>query len=194
MMRQGASLRPLLTAFIAALVVLSPVLGQPAAEGSRAKGVKANILRSLPRYFTWPKTSFADAKAPLVIGVIGEDPFGATLDRLIAGLKVRNRRLGLKRFPADDSLPSREELSAVHMLYVSESEKGRLPEILELVDGSPVVTVSDVEKFAEAGGILELALIRANIKPRLNQSAAHAAGLQVSSKLSRMAIPVGPQP
>jgi hypothetical protein len=191
MLRRAASLRSILTALVAALVAVSLPSGLPA-QDRRPEEVKAGYLRSLPRYFTWPKTSFADAQAPFVIGVIGEDPFGRELDRLIAGTKVKNRRMGLKRFPAGgDGLPSPEELGGVHMLYVSASEKERVPEILELVEGSPVVTVSDVEMFAEAGGVVELALIGAYIKPVLNRSVADAAGLQVSSKLSKMAIPAG---
>ena len=53
---------------------------------------------------------------------------------------------------ADEELPSREQLTGCHLLFVSVSERDRVPLILERLERASVMTVSDVEDFAASGG------------------------------------------
>jgi hypothetical protein len=75
------------------------------------------------------------------------------------------------------------------LLFVSISERERIPLILERLDGASVMTVSDAEDFAASGGVAEFVLDEPYIRFRLNRTAARAAGLRLKSQLLKLAIP-----
>ena len=151
--------------------------------------VKAAYLRNFAKYVKWPEHSFQDKGSPLVIGVLGTDPFESALDDAIDGYKAHGRELRVRRFSVvDGKLPSAEELSGSHLLFVSESERDRLPAIFERLEGTSVMSVSDIEDFAAAGGVAEFVLIDANIKFRFNRHAADSAGLRPTASLLSLAI------
>lgn len=160
-----------------------------ATEKTSPTAVKAACLRNLAKLVTWPETAFDDENSPIVIGVLGEDPFNRLLDKAIAGRKSRNRKLRARRLPViDGELPSKERLSDCHLLFVSPSERERLPQILERLKGTHVMTVSDLDDFTHAGGVAQLQLVGANIRVRLNLQASKAAGLRPSFRLQQLAI------
>lgn len=41
--------------------------------------IKAVFLFNFTQFVDWPPTAFVDPRTPLVIGVLGEDPFGLSL-------------------------------------------------------------------------------------------------------------------
>src|SRR6185503_17900412 len=114
---------------------------------------------------------------PLVIGVLGNDPFGGEIDRAIEGKTVNGRRLMIKRFA------SLEAYQYCHILFVSSSEKNSLPRIIAAVGNSGVLTVSETDRFAHIGGIINFVTIENRIRFEINQTAAERAGLKISSKL-----------
>ena len=170
--------------------------GSPRASATEAVDpwtVKAHFLRNFAKLVTWPKHSFHDKNSPLVIGVLGSDPFERALDDAIKGHKARGRDLRIRRLSVvDGKLPSKEQLSGCHLLFVSESERERLPSIFERLEGTSVMSVSDVENFASSGGVAEFVLIDAHIKFRFNRQAADIAGLHPSARLLSLAILVEP--
>jgi hypothetical protein len=117
----------------------------------------------------------------MVIGIVGEDPFGQTLDEVVRGEMVGGRPLVVKRLRADD------DLRTCHILFISRSEKERLPALLSQLKGSPVLSVSEIKGFAEQGGMVNLLLANKTVKMEINQSAAEQAGLQISAKLLKLA-------
>ena len=66
------------------MVLLSLLIGARAAESGRADDheQKVQYLLNFTEYVEWPTNAFANAKSPIVIGVIGEDPFGKAWDVL----------------------------------------------------------------------------------------------------------------
>src|SRR5664279_2589147 len=87
--------------------------------------IKAAFLFNFAKFVEWPPEAFADANSPLVIGVLGENPFGDDLERTIRGKTINNRPLVIKEFR------SPAEATNCHVLFISTSEKQRLPEILK---------------------------------------------------------------
>src|SRR5256714_3711865 len=110
--------------------------------------LKAAYLFNFAQFIEWPSNSFMSADAPIVIGVLGEDPFGGALDQAIKGKSAHGRSLELKRFKKIG------EMDRCHMLFVGASEAARLPEIFLAAQKGGMVTVSDIERFAEQGGII----------------------------------------
>jgi hypothetical protein len=143
--------------------------------------VKAAFLYNFTKFTDWPPRAFPSANAPMVIGIVGEDPFGQTLDEVVRGEMVGGRPLVVKRLRADD------DLRTCHILFISRSEKERLPALLSQLKGSPVLSVSEIKGFAEQGGMVNLLLANKTVKMEINQSAAEQAGLQISAKLLKLA-------
>jgi hypothetical protein len=143
--------------------------------------VKAAFLYNLIKFTDWPTNGFASSEAPMVIGIVGDDPFGQTIDDLVRGETVGIRPLQIKRLKAG------EDLSSCHVLFISKSEKDQFPLILNQVKPRPVLTVSDTPGFAEQGGMVTLLLSSKTVKLEINQAVAEDAGLRISAKLLKLA-------
>jgi hypothetical protein len=148
--------------------------------------VEAVFLFNFSQFVEWPPQAFPEAGSPIVIGVLGSDPFGATLDEVVRGEVVKGRPLVVRRFQ------HLEDLTDCQILFISRSERARLQPILEKLKGRSILTVSDLEEFAGEGGVICFVLLDNKIRLRVNLEAAKAVGLTLSSKLLRPAQIVGP--
>jgi hypothetical protein len=171
----------LLTCAGALALLPSPVLAAPTTEQ-----VEAVFLFNFSQFVEWPPQAFAQAGSPIVICVLGSDPFGATLDEVVRGETVQGRALTVRRFQRV------EDLTECQILFISRSEQARLQPILKTLQGRSILTVSDLEEFASDGGVICFVLVDNKIRLRVNLHAAKAAGLTLSSKLLRPAQIVGP--
>lgn len=147
--------------------------------------VKAVFLFNFVQFVEWPTTAFRDPRAPVVIGVLGEDPFGRTLDEIVRGEHVRNRDLVVQRYRR------LEDVGACHILFVSSSEAGRYGDILAALQHRPTLTVGDMDGFASRGGMVRFLTERSRVRFEINTAAVKAAGLTISSTLLRSATIVG---
>jgi hypothetical protein len=143
--------------------------------------VKAAFLYNFTKFINWPPAAFASPSAPMVIGILGEDPFGQTMDDIVRGEAVGSRPLALKRLRFGD------DLRGCHVLFISRSEKEHLPAIWSQLKGSPVLSVGEINGFAEEGGMVNLLLANKTVKIEINQGTAEQAGLQISAKLLKLA-------
>jgi hypothetical protein len=153
----------------------SPAL--PAAEYQ----VKAAFLYNFAKFVEWPSNKFAATDSPVVIGVFGRDPFGADLDKTILDETVGGRQLVIRRF---ERMP---EIQACHILFVNPTEKNRLAQILHEAEKASVLTVSESDKFAESGGIINFTKSGNKIHLEINIDAARRAELKISAKLLSLA-------
>ena len=153
----------------------------------REYDLKAAFLFNFTHFVDWPSEAFADDNAPIVIGILGDDPFGPVLDRIIEGETIKNRKLVVKR--------SRriQDLRTCHVLFISKSEKGRIGQILTTLDGASVFTVGEVEGFARRGGITNLFLQGNKVRFEINIEVAKRKGLKISAQLLALGTVVGPQ-
>ena len=162
-------------AVLLALCAAGPAVGQ----ASREYSVKAAFLYNFATFVEWP-APLPPAGAPFVIGVLGDDPFGATLDEIVAGERVAGHPMVVRRFSRA------EDVHSCQILFISASESHRLPEILRRFEGQPVLTVSDLPGFAGAGGGIQF-ITDTRVGIIIDPAALRAAGLGVSSKLLRLA-------
>jgi hypothetical protein len=151
------------------------------AEPSRENQIKAVFLFNFPQFVDWPSRAFANAQSPLVIGLLGEDPFGLFLDEMVRGEMVNNRPLAVQRFGRV------EDVTDCQVLFISRSEDGRLKAIVASLKGRNILTVSDAESFDQDGGMIRFATENNKIRLKINLAAAKAADLTISSKLLRRA-------
>lgn len=169
---------------LAALLAAALPAPEARAQEPRASAaeVRAVFLLNFTKFVAWPSEVFVGTAAPVVIGVLGPDPFGAVLDAAVAGETVGGRPLRVARFAG------LEDLKPCHVLYISGAEGGDLPRFLERLKGSPVLTVGEESRrFTARGGMIGFLLEQDEVHFDINQKAAEAAGLKVSSRLLRLA-------
>jgi hypothetical protein len=143
--------------------------------------LKAVFLFNFTQFVEWPAEAFPESQTPLVIGILGEDPFGTYLDEAVAGEKANNRQLVVERYRRP------QDIKLCHILFISRSEADRLEQILAGVSGRRILTVGDVDGFAGRGGMIRFVTERNKIRLKINLEAAKAAKLTISSKLLRPA-------
>jgi hypothetical protein len=99
--------------------------------------VKAAFVYKFGAFVEWPATAFSSPGAPLAIGVLGADDLAEELERVVAGRKVHDRAVAVRR------LQRGESFAGLHVLFVGGSEGPRLAQILERARGQPVLVVTD---------------------------------------------------
>ncbi len=147
--------------------------------------VKAAYLFNFLKFVEYPSESFADPLAPIIIGVVGDDPFGTALPQVVTGKTAQGRDLVIRTYRAG------EELRGAHILFISASEKKRLPMIFSSLHGSSVLTVADMEGFLDAGGMIQFLNENDRVRFAINLDATTQARLKLSSKLLSLAKVVG---
>jgi hypothetical protein len=175
------------------LVVVWTVMSSPLVAGaqplaSTESHVKAAFLYHFAQFVEWPAEAFTATDDSFIIGVLGEDPFGAILDETIQGKTIHDRKLVAKRFVRV------EEAVRCHILFISASEESRLPRLLQLLAGAKVLTVSDIERFAERGGMIALRVEDKRIRFDINVDTVERVGLKMSSQLLKLARIVSNKP
>jgi hypothetical protein len=162
--------------FLAALALLAPFC---AAATPTEYELKAVFIYKLASYVHWPKQPVS--RKFFVIGILGEDPFGAVLDRVVAGERVAGRPVAVRR------LTDASAATQCDVLFVSASERPNLRRILDGLGRVPVLTVADMDGFAEEGGMINLTNDERRIRFDINIAALDRAGLKAASQLIALA-------
>jgi hypothetical protein len=161
---------------------------------SRAEGVdssdsseyliKAGFIYNFAKLVEWPTSSFAQPDSPIVIGILGEDPFGATLDRIVADKKINGRGFAVKRLKWSKDF---KDLKDCNILFVSASEKEHIDSVVDAMKWLPILTIGDAPGFARRGGIMNFTLEDNKVRFEVNVEAAKHADLTISSRLLTLA-------
>jgi hypothetical protein len=176
----GSSLAALALAM--SIAILAP---KAAADDPSEYQVKAVFLFNFSHFVEWPAASFAGPADPFVIGLVGGDPFGARLDEAVRNERVGERPIVVRR------LRDAGDLAGCQLLFIDRSQAPQLAQILAALGGRPVLTVSEIDGAARRGVMIEFVTQNSRIGLRINDRAAHAGGLVISSKLLRLAEIVG---
>jgi hypothetical protein len=163
--------------------------GAARAQGPSEYEVKAAFLYNFTKFVEWPPSAFAEGNGALRLCVLGDDPFGRGLNAALGeGEVVEGRRLTVVR------AETLARAGGCQVLFVSRSERERLPQILAPLKSSPVLTVGDSKGFLDQGGIVNFILEGSKVRFEINPAAAEQAGIRISSKLLRLARIAGQKP
>jgi len=149
--------------------------------------VKAAFLYNFGKFVEWPAAAFASTNAPLVIGVLGGDPFHGDCERIVANKSINGHPVIVRQIGHPISAgqtPDYSDLKSCHILFISASGPGNLPDILDALKGAGVLTVTDnPDHFAASGVIINFVMENESVRFEINDDAARRAGLKISSKL-----------
>lgn len=179
---------PRLLPRLAALAIVWALFSVSGLHAQRSKPaeyeVKAAYLYNFGKFVEWPaKIKAANADA-FTICVLGQDPFGVTLDATIAGETIDRKSVVAKRI----SKP--QDAVDCRILFISSSEESQLKQILATLDKTSVLTVSDILQFTRRGGMIQFTLEANRVRFEVNLTTAERAGLTLSSQLLKLAISV----
>jgi len=156
------------------------------AETQQEAAMKAAIVYKLARYVEWPEDSFADDDSPLQVCLFGHADIEESLRRA-DGLLLRGHPLALR--PIDAASP--ERAANCHLLYVARDSENYLRQLLAVLERRPVLSVSDIDAFAERGGIVGITRRGTRFGFRINLESARDAGLMISAPLLELADVIG---
>lgn len=161
--------------------VAAALLAGEARADSLEYPVKAAFLYKFGSYVEWPTGAFADTSAPLVLCVVGRDPFGSVLDKTVQGRTVGTHPVVIRRMPT----VSRD--AACHIAFLGGSGEQSTTDAARALAGAPVLTVTE---GAKAPGAIRLMVKDNRVRFEIDQRAAQQAGVAISSKLLNLAVAV----
>jgi YfiR/HmsC-like len=146
--------------------------------------IKAGFIFNFAKFVEWPSAAFAQPDSPIVIGILGTDPFGTIIDQIVQDKKVGTRGFVVKRLKwgADP-----KDLKECKILFVGASERAHLDDLVQMVRGLPILTVGEAPGFAEHGGVIRFVLEDNRVRFEVNVAAAQQADLTISSRLLTLA-------
>jgi hypothetical protein len=146
----------------------------PATAPTRAEedAVKVAFLFNFAKFVQWPQPS----NGPLLVCVVAEGEFAELVSRLVRGNTVDSRELTARQLKESDDPADCE------MLFVSALRQKQSVEMLQRARG-PILTVGETVQFMRDGGMVRLFVEDNRLRFQINQRAAEATGLKVSSKL-----------
>lgn len=164
----------------AGLVPLALLVSRLGAQQPSASDVEAAFLLNFTKFIEWPQNAFSDAASPFAICVIRQDPFGHTLDDMVAGETVGARKLVVRRL-AD--APAEPGACQVVFLGVPRDEaRGILVRL-----GSGILTVGVGDASLREGAMVAFVIDNRRVRFDINQELAEKNGLKLSSRLLTVA-------
>jgi len=157
------------------VVLTAPILAQVRGEYQ----VKAAFLLNFTKFIDWRPSAFESAESPLSICILGADPFGGVIDRLVEGETAAGRRVVVERLQQ----PPRPR--SCQVLFLSKSEKDAAS-VLSTV-GPGVLTVSDRDRFLVEGGMIALVVDNQHVRFDVNQRAAVRASVIINARMLNVA-------
>jgi hypothetical protein len=163
-----------------AVVMLIPCSAQPegAWQAPSEYQVKAAFLFNFAKFVEWPEQQ----RGPFAICILGKDPFGEAIERVMEGKTVNERPIVIRR--TGDLAVAR----SCQVLFVSSSETRRMVEIANALRDASVLSVSEIPRFCLSGGVITFVMESQRVRFQINTRAAVRANLKISSKLLQLAV------
>jgi hypothetical protein len=155
------------------------LLSLPLRAGDRGEyEVKAAFLVNFTHFVEWPDPL---AKEKFSLCVVGPDPFGDVLEKVVGNRTVHDRPIVIRRFPSKLEGPSCE------IAFIGDLDHGALLKLLRSPELSHSLTVGDAPRFAERYGVIGFVVENDRVSLALHTVRAEKSGLKINSQLMRVA-------
>lgn len=174
---------------ILAIIGLSPLHASrlPAQSRDPAPALSDSAMQALylynfAKFIDWPEKVFADSRAPIRLCIYGEKPNDLRQSAAaVEGKPIQGRELAVRRNA------TLTELNDCQIVFIPDSEKRWLSEVLRIAHAACALTVSDMDDFVDSGGGVKLFVVDRQLRFEFNLDAIQAAQLKVSSQLLKLA-------
>lgn len=184
-LKHRLAIRSLLLAAAVQLCLIPMVSADPIVTAEEY-ALKAAFLYRFTNFVQWPGDS--TGQDVFQICLLGRDPFGSVINELEREM-VQGRKINIKRMQRPGEEPD------CHLIFISASEIGRRQTLLRVLSKTEgVLTVSDMDGFTKAGGVIQFVKVGNRVRFVINVEAADRASLKVSSKLLRLSRPLEEAP
>ena len=143
--------------------------------------MKAAYLYNFAKFVEWPAQAFKNPHDPISICVLGQNPMFHTLEEVVNGETIEDRKLIVR------TVSDLDQVSSCHILFIGSSDRKYLRSILRDLKLTGVLTVGDAEGFAAEGGVANFKLEGNKVRIEINTSAAEQQRLRISPKLLSLA-------
>lgn len=147
---------------------------------------RAAAVCSIVMFTEWPAAAFAQPDSPLVVGIMAAPPMVKLLRDLLDCETWHGRAIQLQ------PVATLADARRCHVLYVARTSQSRWQAQQVQLQGRPILTIGESERFAALGGIVELGIERDRLRLIVNLTAARAGGIVLSSKVLRLAQVLDP--
>ncbi|EKD37863.1 MAG: hypothetical protein ACD_75C00965G0002 [uncultured bacterium] len=145
--------------------------------------VKAVFLFNLTKFIVWPYEIKESPQAEFAIAILGTDPFGSHLDKVIASESVKGRKIRIRRYQNRQEVQWQE----IDLLFIGREAVGDLADLRVAARDSGVLTVGDVGGFCQAGGMVNLLTVENRIRIEVNVEETRKSDFLVSAQMLKLA-------
>lgn len=172
---------------IVILIILSAGTILPIKSNAQANEylLKAGYIEKITHFIEWPKKQNKNDSI-FIIDVYGDDKFYYALGEIFNKVNVKNKKVKIR------TITNIEELSESQLLFIPKIKTNDLSKVLNYVKGKPILTISDSEGFAEAGGFINFYEFENKLRFEINQRSMEEAGFTVDYRLLRIAKVLNP--
>ncbi len=153
------------------------ISGPPTSEDK----LKVALIYKLTKFVEWPAHPVDHSRKTFGICLLGEDPFGDALNAL-GDRNVKGRSISVHRHSQSEAIDEQCQI-----VFISDSKRPFLDPILQSLQARPILTLSDMEQFAEQGGILQLSRGEKRIGFVINLNSAKQSQLTIAAPLLDLA-------
>lgn len=150
------------------------------ADGLSESQIKAAYLYNFAKFVEWPPGALS-ADAEIVLCAVGNNILDGSLDSL------NGRTVGNRQFRVVQRNFSELPFTGCNLLFIGKSEQQRFLVILKSLGNLPVLTLSDIDDFAEKGGAIGLLFRDNKVVFEVNLEPIRGAGLRLPSQLLNIA-------
>jgi hypothetical protein len=155
-------------------------------DQAKAAAVMAAFVRHIAALTDWPGQDDSETDDPIRIGLVGRDPNGVmspirSRTQSGEGLLAQGRSIELLDL---DSAPEDVQILTCAMLFFSADAEREWDRLRPVLADRPIVTISEMEGFADRGGIVEFRIDRrlGKVRIRVNLHAMRTAGVTLSAR------------
>jgi hypothetical protein len=160
-----------------ATTVLLLGISLPALAQVDERALKAAYLYNFLQFTQWP----VPPEDPFRLCVLGSTPLDSEFARLSGKPVLGERRIAVRHVGTGDPLAS------CHALYVDDSQRNLVEEVLRRLDKAPVLTITDGDGLAERGLMIEIRKRELKLGFDVNLKVARRAQLNFSARMLKMA-------
>lgn len=147
---------------------------------------KAAYLYNFLQFIEWPDSAFATKSSPVIIGIFSQDPLARELGQIAEGESINGRKIIVENYR------STHNIRECNVIFIPLSQEGQIGTILSELDNKSILTVSEVDGFAQNGGAINFYVQDNKLRFEINPDVLRKLNLKASSRLLRLARIVEP--